>query len=159
VQHSIDWYPRIGQNPRFADQLGSSNPDHRVNYLDVLRDREESSQWLEQIEEHVMMVGSWPCKVSCDVHINGRRVSEPVREDKGKATVPESEDEKDPKRARRVLSKGHEVVRLGYSMLPRDPTRVIDRGGESGNPYRVDMGSPGIRHESADRSGYSGQPR
>jgi hypothetical protein len=64
-----------------------------------------------------MMVGLWPCKVSYEVHINGRCVSEPVREDKGKATVPESEDEKDPKRTRRVLSKGREVVRLGYSRL------------------------------------------
>jgi hypothetical protein len=64
-----------------------------------------------------MMVGLWPCKVSYEVHINGQCVSEPVREDKGKATVPESEDEKDPKRTRRVLSKGHEVVRLGYSRL------------------------------------------
>jgi hypothetical protein len=64
-----------------------------------------------------MMVGLWPCKVSYEVHINGRCVSEPVQEDKGTATVPESEDEKDPKRTRRVLSKGHEVVRLGYSRL------------------------------------------
>jgi hypothetical protein len=55
--------------------------------------------------------------VSSEVHINGRCVRELVREDKGKATVPESEDEKDPKRTRRVLSKGHEVVRLGYSRL------------------------------------------
>jgi hypothetical protein len=31
-----------------------------------------------------MMVGSWPCKVSSEIHINGRRVSEPVHEDKGK---------------------------------------------------------------------------
>jgi hypothetical protein len=44
------------------------------------------------------MVDSWPCKVSSEVHINGRRVSEPIQEDKGKATVPELEDEKDSKR-------------------------------------------------------------
>jgi hypothetical protein len=28
------------------------------------------------------MVGSWPCKVSSEIHINGQRVSEQVREDK-----------------------------------------------------------------------------
>jgi hypothetical protein len=85
-----------------------------------------------------MMVGLWPCKVSYEVHINGQCVSEPVREDKGKATVPESEDEKDPKRTRRVLSKGREVVGLGYSRLSGDAARVADRGGESGNPNWVD---------------------
>jgi hypothetical protein len=61
-----------------------------------------------------MMVGPWPCKVSSEIHINGRRVSERIRKDKGKATIPKLEDEKDPKRARMVLSKGHEVVGLGY---------------------------------------------
>jgi hypothetical protein len=83
----------------------------------VLCDGEESSWRSEQTEEHIMMVGLWPCKVSYEVHINGQCVREPVREDKGKATVPELEDEKDPKRTRRVLSKGREVVRLGYSRL------------------------------------------
>jgi hypothetical protein len=43
-------------------------------------------------------------------------------------TVPESEDEMDPKRTCRVLSKGHEVVRLGYSRLSGDAARVTDRG-------------------------------
>jgi hypothetical protein len=43
----------------------------------------------------VMMVGSWPCKVLSEIHIDGRRVSELVQKDKGKATVLESEDEKD----------------------------------------------------------------
>jgi hypothetical protein len=38
----------------------------------------------------------------------------------GKGTVLESEDEKDPKRARMVLSKGCEVVGLGYSRLSGD---------------------------------------
>jgi hypothetical protein len=38
----------------------------------------------------------------------------------GKATVLESDDEKDLKRTRRVLSKGHEVVELGYSRLLGD---------------------------------------
>jgi hypothetical protein len=84
------------------------------------------------------MVGLWPCKVFSEVHINGRCVSEPVREDKGKATVPESEDEKDPKRTRKVFSKGCGVVGLGYSRLSGDAARVTDRGGESSNPNQVD---------------------
>jgi hypothetical protein len=79
----------------------------------VLRKEEEPSWVREQVKKHVVMVGSWPCTVSSEVYINGRRVSEPVREDKGKATVLESEDEKDPKRTRMVLSKGREVVRPG----------------------------------------------
>jgi transketolase N-terminal domain/subunit len=49
-------------------------------------------------------------------------------------TVLESEDEKGPNRARMVLSKGHEVVRLCYSRLLGDAAIVADRGGESGNP-------------------------
>jgi hypothetical protein len=80
-----------------------------------------------------MMVGSWPCKVSSEIHINGKHVSEPVRKDKGKVMVPKSEDEKDPKRACMVLSKGHEVARLGYSRLLRDAARATNRGEESGN--------------------------
>jgi hypothetical protein len=138
VQHSTDREPGIGQNPRFPDWSGSGNLDHRVNRPDVLCDGEELSQRLEQTEEHVMMVSLWPCKVSSEVHINGRCVRELVREDKGKVTVPESEDEKDPKRTHRVLSKGHEVVRLGYSRLSGDAARVADRRGESGNPNWVD---------------------
>jgi transketolase N-terminal domain/subunit len=51
--------------------------------------------------------------------------------------VPESENEKDQKRALMVLSKGHEVVGLGYSRLSRDAA-IADRGEESGNPNRVD---------------------
>jgi hypothetical protein len=62
-----------------------------------------------------VMLGSWPCKVSSEIHINGRRVSEPVHEDKGKTTATKLEDEKDSKRARVVLSKGREVVGPGYS--------------------------------------------
>jgi hypothetical protein len=71
VQHSIDWEPGIGQNPRFVDWSGSGNPDHCVNRLDVLRYGEESSRRPEQTKEHVLMVGSWPCKVSFEIHING----------------------------------------------------------------------------------------
>jgi hypothetical protein len=86
----------------------------------------------------VVMVGSWPCMESFEVHINGRCVSKPVQEDKGKTMVLESEDETDPKRARMVLSKGHKVVGPGYSGLLGDATRVTDRGEESGNPNQVD---------------------
>jgi hypothetical protein len=84
------------------------------------------------------MVGSWPCKVSSEIHINGRCVSEEVREDKGEVTALKSKDEKDPKRTRMVLSKGREVVGLGYSRLAGDAARIVDRGGESGSPNRVD---------------------
>jgi hypothetical protein len=111
VQHSTDWEPVIKQNLWFTDWSGSGNPGHRVNQPDVLRDGEGPSREQEQVKKHVMMVGSWPCTVSSEVHINGRCVSEPVQEDKGKATVPESEDMKDPKRTCMVLSKGREVVK------------------------------------------------
>jgi hypothetical protein len=71
VQHSTDREPRIRQNPRFADQSGLGNLDHRVNHPDVLRDEGGSSPRLEQIEEHIVMVGSWPCNMSSKIHING----------------------------------------------------------------------------------------
>jgi hypothetical protein len=138
VQHSTDQEPRIRQNPWFTDRLGSGNPDCRVSRLDVLHDREGLSWEEEQIKKHVMMVGSWSCMVSSEVHINWRSVSKPVREDKGKATVTESENEKDLKRALMVLSKGHEVVLSGYSRLLGDAARVMDRGEELGNTNLVD---------------------
>jgi hypothetical protein len=137
VQHSTDLEPGIRQNPWFTDQTGSGNPDHHVNHPDVLGDREESSRRPEQTKEHILMVCSWPCKVSSKVHINGRRVSEPVQDDKGKATVLKSDDEKDPKRSLMVLSKAPEVVGQGYPRLSWDATRAADRGEESGNPNRV----------------------
>jgi hypothetical protein len=83
------------------------------------------------------MVVSWPCKVSSEIHIIGRCVSEPVQEDKGKATVPKSKDEKDLKRACMVLSNGHEVVGPGYSRLSGDDARAKDRGKDPGNLSRV----------------------
>jgi hypothetical protein len=92
------------------------------------------------------MVGLWPCKVSSEIHINGRHVSEPVHEDKGKTTATEPEDEKDPKRACVVLSKGHEVVRPGYSRLTGAVTKVMDRGVNSGNPSRVNRVSKTEQH-------------
>jgi hypothetical protein len=77
----------VRQNARVTDQSGSANPDHRVNRSDVLCDGEESSRRPEQIKEHIVMVESWPCKVSSEIHMNGRHVSEPVREDEGKRTA------------------------------------------------------------------------
>jgi transketolase N-terminal domain/subunit len=52
-------------------------------------------------------------------------------------TAMEPEDEKDPKRARVVLSKGHVVVRPGYSRLTGAATKVTDRGENLGNSSRV----------------------
>jgi hypothetical protein len=71
VQHSTDREPGIRQNPQFAYWSGSGNPDCRVNHPDVLRNGEESSRRSEQAEEHIMMVGSCPCKVSSKIHVNG----------------------------------------------------------------------------------------
>jgi hypothetical protein len=59
------------------------------------------------------MVDSLPCKLSSEIHIIRRRVSEPVHEDKGKTMALELEDKRDPRRACVVLSKGREVVRPG----------------------------------------------
>jgi transketolase N-terminal domain/subunit len=58
-----------------------------------------------------MMVGSWACRVSSKICIGGRCVCELVHDNKDKEKVVEPRDEKDPKRAQVVLSKGHEVVR------------------------------------------------
>jgi hypothetical protein len=138
VQHCTDQESGIRQNAQFTDQLGSGNPGHRVKRPDVLCNGEEPSREQEQVKNHVVMVGSWPCIVSSEVHINGRRISDPVWEDKGKAMVPKSEDEKDPKRTSMVLSKDREVVKLGYSRMSRDDASVANRGGESGNPNRFD---------------------
>jgi hypothetical protein len=71
VQHSTNWEPGIRQNPRFNDRSGSGNPDRRVNRPDVLRDGEELSREQEQVKKHVVVVESWPCAVSSEVHING----------------------------------------------------------------------------------------
>jgi hypothetical protein len=84
-----------------------------------------------------MMVGSWACRVSSEIRIGGRRVSEPVHDDKGKEKVTELGDEKDPKRACAVLSKGHEVVGSGYSRLLGAAAEVMHKGENSGNPNRV----------------------
>jgi hypothetical protein len=83
-----------------------------------------------------MMVDSWACRVSSEICIGGR-VSEPVRDDKGKEKVAEPGDEKDPKRARVVLSKGREVVGPSYSGLSGAAAEVMHKGENSGNPNRV----------------------
>jgi hypothetical protein len=71
VHHSTDREPEIRQNPGFADRSGSGNPNRRVNHPDVLHDEGGLSQRLEWTEEHVVMVVSWPCNVSSEIHING----------------------------------------------------------------------------------------
>jgi hypothetical protein len=95
-----------------------------------------------------VIVGSWPCKVSSEIHINGRHVSELVHEGKGKMMATEPKDEKDSKRACVVLSKGNEVVGLGYSRLTGAAAKVMDMGENSGNPNRVSWVS---RDNSTDR--------
>jgi hypothetical protein len=70
-QHSTDQEPGIRQNPRRTDRSGSGNPDRCFNRPDVLCNEGGSSRRPEQTEEHVVMVDSWPCKVSSEIHING----------------------------------------------------------------------------------------
>jgi hypothetical protein len=71
VQHSTGQEPGIRQSPRVSGQSGSGNPHRRVNHPDVLHDGVQSSRTPKQTEEHVVMVGSWPCKMSFEIHING----------------------------------------------------------------------------------------
>jgi hypothetical protein len=85
------------------------------------------------------MVGSWPYKVSSDIRINGRRVSETVHEDKGEMTALEPEDRKDPKRAHVVLSKGREVVGPSYSRVIGVAAKVTDKRENSSNHGRVNQ--------------------
>jgi hypothetical protein len=66
--------------------------------------------------------------VSSKIRIGGRRVSEPVHDDKGKEKVMEPRDEKDWRRARVVLSKGHEVIGPGYSRLSGAAAEVMHKG-------------------------------
>jgi hypothetical protein len=72
MQHTTDWAPGIRQITWLVDRSGSGNPDWCVTRANVLHGGEGSSSWKqEQIKEHVVMVGSWPCRVSSEVHING----------------------------------------------------------------------------------------
>jgi hypothetical protein len=84
------------------------------------------------------MVGSWPCKVSSKIHINGRHVGEPVREDRGIMMAPETEDRKDPKSAC--------VVRPSYSRVAGVGAKVIDKKENSGNQGRVNRVSKTEQH-------------
>jgi hypothetical protein len=59
------------------------------------------------------------------------------------------EYEKDSKRACVVLSKGHEVVRPGYSRLTGAATKVTDRGKNLGDPSRVNQVSKTEQHYSS----------
>jgi hypothetical protein len=93
-----------------------------------------------------MMVRSWPCKVSSEIHINGRRVSEPVREDMGKMTAIELKDKRDSNRAHVVLSKSHEVVGPGYSRVIGVAAKVTDMRENSGNHCRVNWVSKTEQH-------------
>jgi hypothetical protein len=93
-----------------------------------------------------MMVGSWACRVSSEICIGGRRVSESVHDDKGKEKVTEPGDEKDPKRAWVVLYKGHEVVGPGYSRLLGAAAKVMHKGENSKNPNRVNRVSKTKQH-------------
>jgi hypothetical protein len=91
----------------------------------------------EQTEEHVVMVGWWPCRVSSEIHINGRRVSYLVCEDKGKAAAMGQEGEKDFKRARVVLSQGRQVVEPGYYTMSSAAAMGKDKGRHWDNPNQV----------------------
>jgi hypothetical protein len=51
----------------------------------------------------------------------------------------EPRDEKDPKRAQVVLSKGHEVVGPGYSRLLVTAAEVMHKGENSRNSNRVNQ--------------------
>jgi hypothetical protein len=134
----MDQAPGIRQITRFADQLGLGNLDRHVTRADVLHGGEgSSSRKQEQTKENVMVVGSWPYGVSSEVHINGRRISSLVHEDKGKAAATGQEDEKDPKGACVVLSQGHEVVGPGYSKLSSAAAMETDKGRCSDNLNRV----------------------
>jgi hypothetical protein len=98
----------------------------------------EGPSWRpEQTKKHIMMVGSWACRVSFEIRIGGQRFSELVHDDRGKEKVAEPGDEKDPKRARVVLSKGHEVVGLGYSRLSGAAAEVMHKGENLRNPNQV----------------------
>jgi hypothetical protein len=94
-----------------------------------------------------VIVGSCPCKVSSEIHINGRRVSEPVHEDKGKTTATELKDRKGPKGARVVLSKGHKVVGPSYSRVTGVAANVTDKRENLVNQYRVNRVSKMEQHD------------
>jgi hypothetical protein len=101
-----------------------------------------------------MMVSSWPCKVSSEIHINGWRISEPVHEDKGKTMAQKLEDKRDLTRARVVLSKGHEVVGPGYLRVTGVAAKVTDKSNNLDNHDQVNQVSQNSNMDrQADRVG------
>jgi transketolase N-terminal domain/subunit len=71
---------------------------------------------------------------------------EPVHEDKGKTMALEPEDGKDPKRAHVVLSKGHQVVRPGYSRVTGVAAKVTEKKENLGNHGWVNYVSKTKQH-------------
>jgi hypothetical protein len=72
MQQATDRAPKIKKNTRFADRIGSDNPNRQVNCANMLHGGEGPlSRKKERNEKQVMMVGSWPCRVSSEIHING----------------------------------------------------------------------------------------
>jgi hypothetical protein len=61
-------------------------------------------------------------------------------------TDPKLEDRKDPKSARVVLSKGHKLVRLGYSRVTGVAAKVTDKREKLGNHDRVNRVSKIEQH-------------
>jgi hypothetical protein len=98
--------------------------------------------------------GLMAMKVSSEILINGRHVIGLVREDKGKMTALELEDKRDLKRSRVVLSKGHEVVKPGYSRVIGVAAKVTDKREILGNQDRVHWVSQNSNTDwQADRVG------
>jgi hypothetical protein len=71
VHHSTDQEPGVRPASRFSARSGSGNLDCQSNLPDVLHNGEGPSQRPEQTKEHVMMVGSWACRVLSETHIGG----------------------------------------------------------------------------------------
>jgi hypothetical protein len=69
---------------RFSARSGSGNLDCRSNHPDVLHNGEGPSRRPEQTKELVMMIGSWACRVSSEIRVGGRCVSEPIHDNKAR---------------------------------------------------------------------------
>jgi hypothetical protein len=82
-------------------------------------------------EDNSVMVGSIICRVSSEVHVNGRcEVGVTVRKEENRPAEVGQAEERSHKRTQVVLSAGHEVVRPGYMMLANDYGRQITCGEE-----------------------------
>jgi hypothetical protein len=70
------------------------------------------------VEEHVMMVVTWPCKLLSGLHVNGRRVTNMVtRMLDEEVLVAESGEEKSPKCTCIMTPEGHVVIGPRYTVL------------------------------------------